>query len=265
MGLCITVASGKGGTGKTTISSNLGIALAQIGKDVIILDADIEMANLELHLGLEGMKTTLHNVLAGEADITDAIYDGPGGVRLVPAGMSIEGLTKVEHERIRGVIKELAELCEILLIDVPSGMSRTVVEAISEGEELLLVVTPEISAMSDALKTKVLAKKIGANIIGVILNRALFDKNDLTVKEVEEILDTKVVAVIPEDAEMKTSLALGQPSVLRCPDALAAAAIRLLASDLVGHELKQDAEEGQQETDDGSGMVGKLKSGILRR
>ena len=73
MGISITIASGKGGVGKTMLSSNLGIALSQFGKDVTILDADIEMANLELHLGLEGMKVALHDVLAGEADISQEI------------------------------------------------------------------------------------------------------------------------------------------------------------------------------------------------
>ena len=110
MGVSITIASGKGGTGKTTVSANLGIALAQLGNNVIILDADIEMANLELHLGLECMKTTLHTVLAGEADIQDAIYDGPEGIRVVPAGMSIDRLKTVEYEKLKDVLAELKEM-----------------------------------------------------------------------------------------------------------------------------------------------------------
>jgi len=92
----ITVASGKGGTGKTTLTANLGIALAQHGYDVTIVDADITMANLELILGMEGLPVTLQNVLAGEARIEEAIYSGPGGVKVVPAGVSLEGLRKGE-------------------------------------------------------------------------------------------------------------------------------------------------------------------------
>lgn len=261
MGISITLASGKGGTGKTTISANLGVVLAQLGKNVIILDADIEMANLELHLGLEGMKTTLHNVLAGEADVKDAIYNGPGGVRAVPAGMRLDGLRKVEYDRLKDVLNELSEMCEILLIDVPSGIGRTVIVALSAGEEILLIATPEISAMSDVMKTKIVAKKLGANILGVVLNRALFDKSDLTVKEVETILETEVVAVIPEDAEIKRSLAFEQPAVLRSPDAPAVVAIKRLATELVGEEEEQPTLLKSPE----KSFIEKLKSGIFRR
>ncbi|MEE9474646.1 MAG: cell division ATPase MinD [Candidatus Hydrothermarchaeaceae archaeon] len=267
MGLSITIASGKGGTGKTTISANLGVALAQLGKDTIILDADIEMANLELHLGLEGMKTTLHNVLAGEADIKDAIYDGPGGVKAVPAGMRLDGLGKIEYDRLKDVLNELAKTCEVLLIDVPSGIGRTVIVALSTGEEILLIATPEISAMSDVLKTKIVAKKLGADILGVVLNRALFDKSDLTVKEVEAILETKVVAVIPEDAEIKKSLTSEQPAVLRSPDAPAVIAIKKLAARLVDEEREEDEEQPTPPPPESpeTGFMEKLKSGIFGR
>lgn len=266
MGISITIASGKGGTGKTTISANLGIALAKLGKDVIILDADIEMANLELHFGLEGMKTTLHTVLAGEADIKDAIYDGPGGIRVVPAGMSIDGLRKIEYDKMGDVLEALRHMCEILIIDVPSGIGRPVVVALSVGEELLLVSTPEISAMSDVLKTKIVAKKLGANVLGVVLNRALFDRTDLAVGEVETILETKVVSVIPEDQEIKMSLSAGQPSILHNPDSRAVHAIEKLALELVGEGRDdEDIARGLAPQEPrGKGLIGRIK-GIFRR
>ncbi len=270
MGVSITIASGKGGTGKTTVSANLGIALAQLGNNVIILDADIEMANLELHLGLEGMKTTLHTVLAGEADIKDAIYKGPEGIRVVPAGMSIDSLKKVEYEKLKDVLAELKDMCEILIIDVPSGIGRPVIVTLSAGEEILLVTTPEISAMSDVLKTKIVARKLGANILGVVLNRALFDRSDLAVNEVETILETKVVSVIPEDPEIKMSLTSGKAAILRSPDSQAVRAIKKLAYELMGEGGEGEEQEPTeadvayaQESDEG--LIGKLKDRIFKR
>lgn len=236
MGLSITVASGKGGTGKTAISANLGVALAQLGKDVTIIDADIEMANLELYLGLEGMKFTLHDVLAGEAGIKDAVYDGPAGVKVIPAGISLDGLKKADPEKLDEALNELLKTTEILIIDAPSGLGRSVVTALSAGQELLLVVNPEISAMSDALKTKIVAKKLGSHVLGAVLNRAGYDETDLSVQEVEVILETKVLAIVPEDPEVRRCSAFGQPVVIRSPNSPAAIAIKKLAADLVGEE-----------------------------
>jgi septum site-determining protein MinD len=238
MGLSITVASGKGGTGKTVVAANLGVALAQLGKDVVILDADIEMANLELHLGLEGMKFTLHDVLAGEADVKDAIYEGPGGVKVIPAGISLDGLRKADPDRLEKVLNELLKTTEILIIDAPAGLGRSVVTALAAGQELLLVTNPEISAMSDALKTKIVAKKLGSHVLGVVLNRAGYDKSDLSIREVEVILEAKVLAVIPEDPEVRRSSAFGKPIVLANPNSPAAVAIRKLAAELVGEEFR---------------------------
>ncbi len=234
MGVSITVASGKGGVGKTTISSNLGVALAQLGKDVMILDADIEMANLELHLGLEGMETTLQDVLAGEADIKSAIYTGPGGVKVIPAGISLEGLRKADPDVLEQVLKTLLKNSEILIIDAPAGLGRSVVTALAAGQELLLVVNPEISSMSDALKTKIVAKKLGSHVLGVVLNRASREGTDLTASDIEIMLEAKILAVVPEDPEIRRSTALGQPIVIRAPNSPAAVAIKKLAADLIG-------------------------------
>ncbi|NOZ59493.1 MAG: P-loop NTPase [Euryarchaeota archaeon] len=235
MGVSITICSGKGGTGKTTISANLGVALAQLGKDVLILDADIEMANLELILGLEEVSTTLHHVLAGEADISEAIYEGPAGVKVVPAGISLETLKKADPDRLDAVLEALKNV-EILLIDAPAGLGRSVLTALSTAQEAMLVVNPEISSMSDALKTKIVAKKLGTHVLGAVLNRATFDSSDLTVKEVEMILETKILAVVPEDPEVRRSAAFGQPFVIRAPNSQASQAIKKLAADLVGEE-----------------------------
>ncbi len=236
MGISITIASGKGGVGKTMLSSNLGIALSQFGKDVTILDADIEMANLELHLGLEGMDVTLHDVLAGEADISQAIYQGPQGVKVIPAGISLDGLRKADPEMLEEVLGKLLRNTEILLIDAPAGLGRSVVTALAAGQELIIVANPEISSMSDALKTKIVASKLGSHILGTVLNRVGYDKTDLTVQEVEVILETKILATIPEDPEVRRSAAFGTPVIIRKPDSPAAVAIKKLAADLIGEK-----------------------------
>ncbi|MFQ5975659.1 MAG: AAA family ATPase, partial [Candidatus Hydrothermarchaeales archaeon] len=144
MGISICIASGKGGTGKTTLSANLGVALGEIGKNIIILDADIEMANLALHFGLEGTAITLHMVLSGESNIQDVIYEGPAGVKVVPSGISLYSLIKVDPDRLGGVLQELMKTVDILLIDAPAGLGKSAVVALASTQEVILIVNPDI-------------------------------------------------------------------------------------------------------------------------
>ncbi len=235
MGISIAVCSGKGGTGKTTISANLGVSLSQFGKDVIIINPDVEMGDMGLIFGLEGVYKTLYDVLAGEVDVSEAIYDGPGGVKVVPIGISLNSMKKADPDKLEDVINILKEV-EILIIDAPAGLGRGVMAVISSAQEILLVVNPEISSMSDALKTKIVANKLGAHVLGIVLNRATFDSMDMIVREIEYILETPILAVVPEDPEVKHSSAFGVPVVIKNPNAPAAVAIKKLAADLIGEE-----------------------------
>ena len=139
----ITIASGKGGTGKTTIAANLAIALADIGIKVCVLDADIEMANLELILGMENKRITLLDVLADRADIKDAIYIGPKSVLVIPSGISLEKLRNVDPEKLKDAIKKIIDVAEIFIIDAPAGIGKDTLIAISSARECLLVVNPD--------------------------------------------------------------------------------------------------------------------------
>ena len=120
-----TIASGKGGTGKTTVTVNLGTSLAQLGKETFILDADIGMANLGLVLGLESVPVTLHEVLAGKASVDDAIYEGPNGLKVVPSGISLQGFQNADPDKMKDVMRDLIGRSDFLLIDAPPGSART--------------------------------------------------------------------------------------------------------------------------------------------
>jgi septum site-determining protein MinD len=234
----ITIASGKGGVGKTTITVNLGIALSKLGKEVTVLDADITLANLELIMGLENAPVTLQNVLAGEASITDAIYKGPEGVKVIPAGVSLEGLRKVNPDKLEEVIVDILDMTEYLLVDAPAGLERSAVVALAISQELLLVVNPEIASITDGLKTKVVAERLGTKLLGIVVNRISGLSAEMAKHEIEAILEGKVLALIPEDPEVRKSAAFGRPLLVRAPNSPAARAIMELAGKIAGIEVK---------------------------
>ncbi len=242
-GRSIVFASGKGGTGKTTAVANLGVALAQFGKEVILIDADITMANLSLVLGMEDIPITLHDVLAREADLKDAVYEGPAGVKVIPGGLSLEKIKKAKPERLREVIREISQMADFILIDAPAGLEMTSVTALLIGKELIIVTNPEISAITDSLKTKLIAEKLGTLPLGAILNRVTNEKTELTQEEIEAILEVPVLGVVPEDPEVKRASAYGVPLVIKNPTSPAAISIKQLAAKLAGIKWQPPAPE----------------------
>lgn len=253
----ITIASGKGGTGKTTIAANLAIALADIGIKVCVLDADIEMANLELILGMENKRITLLDVLADRADIKDAIYIGPKSVLVIPSGISLEKLRNVDPEKLKDAIKKIIDVAEIFIIDAPAGIGKDTLIAISSARECLLVVNPDISSLSDALKTKIIAQRLGSEIIGAVLNRVEETTGELTAQEVSTILEVPVMGVVPEDKNVRRAGIYGEPLILRYPNSPASVAIKKLARKLAGLPVEEEREKRS--------VISKLLSGLLRK
>ena len=186
------------------------------------------------------------------------MYDGPNGVRVVPAGISLEGLRNVKLDRLEDALTYLIEDTDILLIDAPAGLEKDAVAALAAADELLLVTTPEVPSISDALKTKIVASKLDINIIGVVINREQYDKTFLSVDEVETILEVPVIAVIPDDPEVSRAAAFGEPIVIKNPKSPASNALMKLAADLIGEEY-QPIEPDKQ------GVIAKLISGLMGR
>ncbi|MDD3621716.1 MAG: cell division ATPase MinD [Methanofollis sp.] len=235
-----TIASGKGGTGKTTTTVNLGTALAQLGKETYILDADVGMANIGILLGLENVPVTLHEVLAGKATIDEAIYDGPAGLKVVPCGISLQGFQDSNPDSLRDVMHDLVNRCDYLLIDAPAGISRDGVVPLAVADEVILVVNPEISSIVDALKTKILTELVGGRVQHAIINRAGRDNIDLVEHKIEKTLGVTTLGAVPEDSFVRESAAYKTPMVIRHPTCPASRAIKKIAAEIAGCEYHDE-------------------------
>ncbi len=230
----IVVASGKGGVGKTTLAANLAVSLTLFGKRVAVLDADVVMANLEIVLGLRNPPVALIDVLKGRLELRDVMYEGPAGVKIIPAGITLDGFNEQNMEMLKVALREVPRDIEILVIDAPAGRDAAMV--MDAGQEVIIVTVPEVSSASDALKMKILAEKMGAKTIGVIMNMVEGKRRELTRREIENTLDANVICIVPYDTKVKEALSQETPFVLLYPGSKATKELMKLAGALIGRE-----------------------------
>ena len=171
----ISITSGKGGVGKTNIVANLGISFSRMGKKVLIFDADLGLGNLDILLGL-APKYNLSQVISGEKKFKDILIEAPGEMSILPASSGIHEFTKLtEAQQIR-IIRELNSILDefdILLIDTAAGISSDVMYFNTIAEEIIVVVSPEPTSITDAYALmKVLSIKYSATKFKLLINQS---------------------------------------------------------------------------------------------
>ena len=171
----IAVTSGKGGVGKTNIVANLGYAFSRLGQKVLILDADLGLGNLDVLLGI-APKYNLSHVITGEKSISEIIVEGPGHMLILPASSGIQELTQLTQSQKIQILKELDKMIDsvdIFLIDTAAGISSNVMDFNVTAHEIIVVVSPEPTSITDAYALmKVLSLKYAEKCCKVIVNQA---------------------------------------------------------------------------------------------
>lgn len=177
--LIISVASGKGGVGKTVTTVNLALSACRMGLKTLLLDGDFGLANVDIVLGLKA-RYNIQDVLEGAVEVEDTLLDGPLGLKIIPSGSGFAGLADLKlPQRIRLLdkISEIAQSYDVLFIDTGAGISEAVLHLNSVSDVIMLVTTPEPHAMTDAYAfIKVMVEKYGHRKINMIANRTLSDQ-----------------------------------------------------------------------------------------
>ena len=172
----LAITSGKGGVGKTSTSVNLAIALAAKGLEVVVLDADLGLANVEVLLGLNSLYNLQH-VVNGERSILDIMVSGPGGIKVVPGNSGLAKLADLGPQARKNILhglKELQEHADFIVIDTMAGLSQNAVGFAAAADESLLVTTPEPSAIVDGYATlKTIFQLRTDAAVRLIVNQAL--------------------------------------------------------------------------------------------
>ncbi|MEF8812664.1 MAG: AAA family ATPase [Halovenus sp.] len=237
----LAVASGKGGTGKTTSTLALGMALAE-EYDVTVVDADTGMANLLFHAGLADVGTTLHEVLASEAAVTDAVYDR-FGMDVVPCGTSLAGFQEADPMRLREVVATLAADTDVLLLDSPAALdSRSAVLPVVLADRIVVVLQPTVPSLSDGLKAQEYALTYGTGVAGLLFNRVTEDANiDSVSAKAERYFEGETLATVPESDVVREARRAGKPLLAYAPSSVPATAYSRAAETLSIQEIQSTA------------------------
>ncbi|MBD3249526.1 P-loop NTPase [Candidatus Woesearchaeota archaeon] len=232
----IAVTGGKGGVGKTTTALNLGTALNGFGRDVIVLDGNLNNPDIGLHLGHSNVEVTFHDALSGDADIRDAIYRHTSGVRVIPG--DIRG-RKVKVKGMDKICKRLEGISEVVVMDCPADMGLS-----KYAEEALVVAVPETTSVTAAMRTIKKLEDKNITVLGVVLNRVNGDEHEMSVDNVEALLEKPVIGVIPESDDVRESQSIKYPVAYSHADSEATTGFKSLAAHLIGERYNIKSEKG---------------------
>jgi septum site-determining protein MinD len=208
MARIIVINSGKGGVGKTTTAINLGTSLNKLGKNVVIVDVNLNTPNVGLHLGAPIVPVTLNHVLKGKADIEEAVYEHSSGTKIVPSSLSVKELTKFNTKKLPEIMTKLGEFTDYVIIDSAAGFGDEAIAVMEAADEIIVVTNPEMPTVTDALKTVKVAREMGKEVNGVIVARHANAKYEMPLSSIRSMLETQIIGVVPEDKAVKEALNL---------------------------------------------------------
>ncbi len=248
----IAVSSGKGGVGKTSLTVNLGVALAKLGNEVYIIDADLGLANVDVLLGLIP-KYTLFHLINEERTLDDVIVEHPSGLKIVSGGSGIRELANLSEDKVYTLIKNLAVLnkrADYIFIDTGAGISDVVIDFIKASNDLFVVVTPDAASITDAYALLKNASKSQENVY-VIVNRVesakeadeVFRRLEIVCKRFLD-LNIQKLGHILEDIHVKDASKNQKAFCMEYPNSAATNCLKLISHRLSRTEI-EDEKEGR--------------------
>jgi flagellar biosynthesis protein FlhG len=248
------VTSGKGGVGKTNIAANLAICLAGLDKRVLLLDADISLANVDVVMDIRN-KFDISHVISGRKQMEDVIQTGPKGVQVICGASGLDRLADISEGDQRRLLQNLSSLQEqtdTILVDTAAGISSSVVNFCLASDHVLVVTTPEATAMTDAYgMVKVLVRRRYQGPISIVVNMARdLNEGKRTYQRIAAVAhkflerDLYFAAVLPWDERLCTAVRCRRPVVLAYPQSQISCSLAMLAARLTGAQNQAEPSPG---------------------
>lgn len=234
----ITVTSGKGGVGKSNFSLNFALGLSQTGKKVVVLDADVGFANIDVLMG-KTPRLTLADLVQKRATIWEVMESGPYGIRFIPGGSGLQDLLNLRPEQLSYVTRQLEELrgvADFLIVDTGAGLNEGTLRFILSSDDVIVVSTPEPTAITDAYALiKLVTKQKGNVNIQLVINRAssltegkqAAEKIALVSKKFLN-LELQTLGFVLDDPKVSKAVKEQVPFLIRYPESSAARCIEQL-------------------------------------
>lgn len=250
----IAVSSGKGGVGKSNLTLNLALGLCSINKKVIIIDADVGFANIDVLMGISS-KSNLQDVLERRSTIWQILQEGPNGIQFIAGGSGLSNLLSHGEEELKHLISQLEELqgyADFILIDTGAGLDDQTLRFILSADELIVVTTPEPTSITDAYALiKLVVHQELRSPIRLLVNRATSKaEGDETAAKLKLVanqflkIDLEFLGSIPEDSHVSKAVKMQQPFYLHFPDSEVSRSINELTTKLLGEPQESLKETG---------------------
>jgi len=239
LGEIISVISGKGGVGKTTISLNVASALKKMGYDSIVVEGNVTSPTAALYLGYMPAHRTINNVLNGEFELDEVILEHDSGVKLVTCSLALPELA-ADYNKAFTMINKLRDKADLILVDAGAGLGEEARAAIDISDFVLVVTNPEMPAAIDALRSVRLARAMKKKVLGIVVNKINPSLPQMSIREIEEISEAPVLAEIREDRSIQESFSYNFPVTHFRPNSKTSNEIAKLAALLVGENFESN-------------------------
>lgn len=207
------VVSSKGGVGKSSLVANLGLALAELGYKTLVVDANLTNGNLSCLLGTPIPRLSIQDVILKRATLDSAIFDHPRGIKLLSSALSLKETFSVKSTHLKNLDpRKLKQKADIVLVDTPGTLGENTIEAMKLVNNLIIVTNQDVTSYTDAVKTKMLAKKMDIRIAGAVLNKSKID-NKKAKNDVYSWLGLDMLANLPFDGEVPKAGEEGTPTL----------------------------------------------------